>query len=141
LEKRLGRGAAFGDVDEDGDLDVVIANMHAAPTLLLNETEGKGHWLQVLLVGRASNRDGVGARLSVTASRKKQTQTAKSGGGYLSSHDPRLHFGLGDSASPAVVTVRWPSGGTEALGNLPGDRVYVVLEGEGVIDSRPPIPE
>jgi hypothetical protein len=137
VEKHLGRGAAFGDVDEDGDLDAVLANMHALPTLLFNETTGKGHWLQLLLVGRASNRDGVGARVSVTASGKKQMQTAKSGGGYLSSHDPKLHFGLSRSGS-GEVTVRWPSGRTEALGALQADRVYVVLEGEGVIDSRPP---
>ena len=136
-EKRLGRGAAFGDVDEDGDVDVVIANMHALPTLLFNETAEKGHWIQLLLVGRTSNRDGAGARVSVTTSSKKQTQTAKSGGGYLSSHDPRLHFGLAKSGY-AGVSVRWPSGATEPLGDLPADRVYVVLEGEGVIDSRPP---
>jgi AbrB family looped-hinge helix DNA binding protein len=138
VEKRLGRGAAFGDVDEDGDVDVVIANMHAAPTFLLNETPGKGHFLQLLLVARDSNRDGVGARVSVTTSGRKQVQTAKSGGGYLSSHDPRMHFGLRASRS-AEATVRWPSGWTEALGSLQADRVYLVLEGEGVIDSRPPI--
>lgn len=137
VEKRLGRGAAFGDVDGDGDPDVVIANMHALPALLFNETTGKGHWLQLLLVGRRSNRDGVGARVSVTASGKKQIQTAKSGGGYLSSHDPRLHFGLAKSGS-AGVSVWWSSGAAEALGDLPADRVYVVLEGEGVIDSRRP---
>ena len=140
LEKSLGRGAAFGDVDEDGDIDAVIANMHATPTLLFNETREKGHSLQLLLLGRASNRDGVGARVSITASGRKQIQTAKAGGGYLSSHDPRLHFGLGAAVS-AEVTVRWPSGRTEALGALQADRVYVVLEGEGVIDSRPPNPE
>ena len=141
VEKRLGRGAAFGDIDEDGDVDLVIANMHARPTLLLNESEDEGHWLQLLLVGRSSNRDGVGARVSVNTSGKKQVQTAKSGGGYLSSHDPRLHFGLGKTVSADKVTVRWPSGGTEELGALRGDRVYVVLEGERVIDSRPPNPE
>jgi hypothetical protein len=137
VDKRLGRGAAFGDVDDDGDLDVVIANMHATPTFLVNETAGKGRFLQLLLVGRDSNRDGVGARVSVTASGKRQVQTSKSGGGYLSSHDPRLHFGLATSSS-AEVTVRWPSGRAEALGVLQVDRVYLVLEGEGVIDSRPP---
>ncbi len=135
VEKRLGRGAAFGDLDEDGDVDVVIANMHAAPTFLLNETEGKGHSLQVLLIGRASNRDGVGTRVSVTTSGKRQMQTAKAGGGYLSSHDPKLHFGLGAAAS-GEVTVRWPSGRTEALGALQANRVYVILEAEGVIVSR-----
>ncbi len=95
LEKRLGRGAAFGDIDEDGDVDAVIANMHALPALLFNETSEQGHWLQLLLIGQASNRDGVGARVSVTAAGKRQRQTSKSGGGYLSSHDPKLHFGLG----------------------------------------------
>ena len=141
VEKRLGRGAAFGDVDEDGDVDVVIANMHALPSLLINETPGKGHWLQLLLMGRTSNREGVGARVSLIASGKSQVQTAKSGGGYLSSHDPRLHFGLGGSSSAEEITVRWSSGRAEALGALQGDGVYVVLEGEGVIDSRPPSPE
>jgi hypothetical protein len=135
LEKRLGRGAAFGDVDEDGDIDVVVANMHGPPAFLVNETTAKGHWLQLLLVGRTSNRDGVGARVSVTASGKKQIQTAKSGGGYLSSHDPRLHFGLAESAS-AAVSVWWPSGETEDLASLPADEVYVVLESRGVIGSR-----
>jgi hypothetical protein len=137
VEKRLGRGAAFGDVDDDGDVDVLIANMHAHPTLLFNETTERGHWIQLLLVGRNSNRDGVGARVRLTASGKKQTQTAKSGGGYLSSHDPRLHFGLGASGS-AEVGVWWPSGATEALGFLQAQRVYLVLEGEGVIASRRP---
>ncbi len=136
-DKRLGRGAAFGDIDGDGDVDVVIANMHATPTLLFNETEDKGHWLQLLLLGRTSNRDGVGARVSVVASGKTQIQTAKLGGGYLSSHDPRLHFGLGASVS-AEVTVRWPSGRTEELGVLQADRVYAVLEGRGVIDAWSP---
>ena len=140
VERRLGRGAAFGDVDEDGDIDVVIANMHALPTFLLNETSPRGHFLQLRLVGRASNREGIGARVSVTVPGGRQVQTAKSGGGYLSSHDPRLHFGLGKSQA-AGVSVRWPSGATEALGELPADRVYLVLEGRGVIDSRPPARE
>ncbi len=134
LEKRLGRGAAFGDVDEDGDVDVVIANMHALPTLLFNETTEKGHWIQLLLVGRTSNRDGAGARVSVSASGRNQRQTAKSGGGYLSSHDPRLHFGLGKSTSAEKITIRWPSGIELSLGALQGDRVYVVLEGVGLLD-------
>jgi hypothetical protein len=134
--KRLGRGAAFGDIDQDGDVDAVIANMHALQTLLLNETEEKGHWLQLLLIGRASNRDGVGARVRVTARGKSQLQTVKSGGGYLSSHDPKLHFGLGRSSS-VEVTVRWPSGKSERLGTLPVDRVHIVLEAGGVIASHP----
>jgi hypothetical protein len=131
IEKRLGRGGAFGDVDQDGDVDVVVANMHAPPSLLVNETAARGHWLQLLLIGRTANRDGVGARVSVTASGKKQTQTAKSGGGYLSSHDPKVHFGLGESSS-ARILVWWPSGATEDLGELGADRLYAVREGQGV---------
>jgi hypothetical protein len=137
VEKRLGRGAAFGDIDGDGDVDTVIANMHAVPTLLFNETKDQGHWLQLLLIGRGSNRDAAGARVSVTAAGRKQVSTSKSGGGYLSSHDPKLHFGLGASSS-AEVTVRWPSGDTQPLSGLDANGVYVVLEDVGVIDSRQP---
>jgi hypothetical protein len=137
IEKRLGRGAAFGDIDEDGDLDAVIANMHDRATFLINETSGMGRFLQLLLVGRPSNRDGVGARVSLRSSGRVQRQTAKSGGGYLSSHDPRLHFGLGQSAAAEDVTVLWPSGSEEKLGSLAGNRAYLIVEGEGVIGSRP----
>jgi hypothetical protein len=135
-EMRLGRGAAFGDVDEDGDLDVVIANMHDRPTFLANETSGIGRSLLTFLVGRVSNRDGVGARVSLRASGRVQRQTAKSGGGYLSNHDPRLHFGLGTSAAADEVTILWPSGREEKIRSLAAGRVYVVLEGEGVIDGK-----
>jgi enediyne biosynthesis protein E4 len=133
-EKHLGRGAAFGDVDDDGDIDAVVANMHERPSFLVNETAGEGHWLEILLVGRSSNRDGVGARVGVAVTGARgQRQTAKAGGGYLSSHDPRLHFGLGPSAIAEDVNILWPSGRKESLGDLEANRVYVVLEGLGIV--------
>ena len=137
VDKRLGRGAALGDVDEDGDLDVVVANMHSLPGLLRNDGGNRRSWVRFLLVGRESNRDGVGARVVLEAGGRSQTRTSKSGGGYLSSHDPRLHFGLGDARDVERVRVRWASGAEEVFESLAPGRGYVIKEGVGVIAERP----
>jgi enediyne biosynthesis protein E4 len=137
VEKRLGRGAALGDVDEDGDLDVVVANMHSLPALLRNDGGNRRNWVRFLLVGRESNRDGVGARVVVEAGGRSQTRTSKSGGGYLSSHDPRLYFGLGDARTVERLRVLWPSGGVEVFESLPAGRGYIVKEGTGILAESP----
>jgi hypothetical protein len=133
--KRLGRGLAIGDLDDDGDLDAVVANMHTLPSLLRNEGEFQGHSLRILLVGSNSNRDGVGARVTVSAGGRSQYRTAKGGGGYLSTHDPRIHFGLGDARRAERVLVRWPSGAEQALAPLDAGKLYIVKEGVGVLEE------
>jgi hypothetical protein len=136
-EKRLGRGAALGDVDEDGDIDMVVANMHALPSLLRNDGGNGNGWVRFLLVGGESNRDGVGARLTLEAGGRAQSRTAKSGGGYLSSHDPRVYFGLGNAGGAVRARVQWPSGRVELLESLAPERSYIIKEGMGVIAERP----
>jgi hypothetical protein len=137
VDKRLGRGAAVGDVDEDGDLDVVVANMHSLPALLRNDG-GKGrNWVRFLLVGRQSNRDGVGARVVLEAGRRSQTRTSKSGGGYLSSHDPRSHFGLAEAPVVERLRVLWPSGVVEVFESLAPGQQYAIKEGAGVVAVSP----
>ncbi len=137
VDKRLGRGAAVGDVDEDGDLDVVVANMHALPALLRNDGGNRRKWVRFLLIGRKSNRDGVGTRVTLEAGGRAQTRTSKAGGGYLSSHDPRLHFGLAEATSVERLRVIWPSGSVDTLESLSAGRGYVIKEGVGVVADRP----
>ncbi len=112
--------------------------MHARASLLRNDGGNERRWVRFSLVGRESNRDGVGARLVLEAgSGRSQTRTAKAGGGYLSSHDPRVSFGLGNEGGFEKLRVHWPSGRVEVLESLPTGRGYIIKEGVGVVAERP----
>jgi hypothetical protein len=124
---------AFGDLDNDGDLDVVINNQNDPPTLLRNEGGNRNPCIQVRLEGIESNRDGIGARISVSANKRKQVQEVCSGGSYLSQNDLCVHFGVGGAERVDEVTVRWPSGKIDTLKNLPADQRLFVQEGTGLI--------
>ncbi len=129
LTARVGRAAAFADFDNDGDMDVLVTNNGQAPQLLRNEGGNRNHWLELRLIGVRSNRDGIGARVKITAGGAVQVDEAKGGMSYQSAHDPRLHFGLGNAARADAVEVRWPSGVVDRLTNVSADRVLVLREG------------
>jgi hypothetical protein len=135
LIPRVSRAAAFADFDNDGDIDVLVTNNGQAPQLLRNDGGNRNHWLALRLAGVRSNRDGIGARVKLTAGGVTQVDEAKGGMSYQSAHDPRLHFGLGDIARADVIEVRWPSGIVDRLTNVPADRVVVVQEGIGEVTS------
>ncbi|HUK32350.1 MAG TPA: CRTAC1 family protein, partial [Vicinamibacterales bacterium] len=124
LLERSSRGAAFGDYDNDGRVDVIVINMNDVPTLLHNESAG-GHWATFRLVGTKSNRDGVGAKVVVTANGRRQLVEVRSGGSYASHNDLRAHVGLGAATRIDRVEIRWPSGLVETSGALTADRFYV----------------
>ena len=123
------RGAVFDDLDNDGDIDVVILNAREQPSVLMNETSSPNHWLQVSLEGQTSNRDGVGARVSIVAKGVSQIQEKYSGRGYQSDYGKRLHFGLGMAEEIESLTVQWPSGQRDKFLALPVDRHILVREG------------
>jgi hypothetical protein len=126
------RGCAFGDFDNDGDVDVVVVNLNEPPSLLRNDVSGGGHWLKVLLVGVKSNRGAIGARVLARYGGRTQAQEVSAQSSFYSVSDRRLHFGLGAAAS-AELTVRWPSGATEKIGDVGADQLVVVREGGGIV--------
>jgi hypothetical protein len=130
-EPRAGRGAAFGDFDDDGAVDVVINNMHAAPDLYRTLRRNSNHWLSVKLVGTTSNRSAIGARVRCRAGGVLQVQEVRGGGSYASQNDLRVHFGLGPAATVERLEVRWPNGLEETWSDLAADRVNVLREGTG----------
>ena len=137
---RSSRGAAFGDLDNDGDIDIVINNIDDAPTFLRNDM-GSAHWLLVKLVGSESNRDGIGAKVLVTAAGRTQLRERRAGESFCSSNDPRLHFGLGSARRVERLEVRWPSGRATRLEGLDADRLVTIVEGEAnprVVALAPP---
>ncbi len=129
----VGRGAAFGDLFNDGKIDVVINNMDGVPVLLRNVNPDHHHWVEMKLIGGPkSPRDAVGATVYLTAGGIRQREDVLSGGSYLSSNDMRVHFGLGNSEIVDQVEIHWPSGAVEKV-QLPAvDRIYTITEGEGV---------
>jgi hypothetical protein len=132
----VGRGTAFADFDNDGDLDVVIACLNAKPLLLRNDRANANHWLMLRTVGGRSNRDGIGARITVRSGELTQIAEVKRTVGIYSSSDPRAHFGLGAAAKAEVVRVEWPSGKVDELRDLTADAHYLVDEERGL--SREP---
>jgi hypothetical protein len=133
------RGAAFGDLDNDGRIDVVVENIDGLPMIFRNEDAGQNHWITLQLVGTRSNRLGIGAKVRVITgagvSAMSQIDEVRSGGSYLSQNDLRVHFGLGTASKVDRVEIRWPSGATQTLQDLASDRFYVLKEGEGIVTS------
>jgi hypothetical protein len=129
------RGAAVGDYDNDGHLDIAVAIVNGAPVLLNNRGEDRNHWISIKLVGTKSNRDAVGARLTVMAAGRSQTEEVRSGGSYLSQSDLRAHIGLGSLTSVDQVEIAWPAGGRERIGPVSADSFITIKENAGVVST------
>ncbi len=125
------RGCAFGDFDNDGDLDIVIMNQNEPPSLLKNDVSGDFHWLKLKLTGTESNRSAIGARATVRYGEKKQAKEVLGQSSYLSVNDRRLHFGLG-RVRVAEVEIRWPLGSVEKFSNVSADQIVYITEGRGI---------
>ncbi len=143
-EVHSSRGCAFGDYDNDGDMDVLIMNMNEPPSLLRNDYNGSrrgaNNWLALKLVGVKSNRSAIGARVRVKTGAHQQTQEISSQSSYYSHNDPRLHFGLGASSRADQIEIRWPNGQTEIIKDIAANQFVTIKEGAGIVkgaDSKP----
>ncbi len=134
-EPHCSRGCAFGDFDNDGDLDILIVNLNEPPSLLRNDLSGKQNWIKIKLQGTKSNRSAIGGRVIVHYGAKKQAQTVLSQSSFYSCNDPRLHFGLG-AASVVDIDVFWPNGLHENYKRIPANQLLTLREGAGVMPSK-----
>jgi hypothetical protein len=128
---KAGRGAAFGDIDNDGDIDVVINNVNDVPDLFRLDRSTPGHWLMVKLVGTVSNRNAIGARVRAVAGGRTLVEEVRGGGSYYAQNDFRVHFGLGAATRVERLEVRWPNGLEEVWTDVPADRHLTLKEGSG----------
>jgi hypothetical protein len=129
------RGAAFGDIANNGNVDIVVLNVGEPPSLLLNTNQIPNHRVLFRLVGTKSNRAAIGARVTIHAGGMTQFDEVRGGGSYLSQNDLRLHFGLGSAARIDLVEVRWPTGKTESFKDLAADKIYAIVEGQGIKEA------
>jgi len=131
------RGAAFGDIANNGNIDIVVLNVGEPPSLLLNTNKNSNHRVLFHLVGTKSNRAAIGARITIKTGGVTQFDEVRGGGSYLSQNDLRLHFGLGSAPRIDSVEVRWPTGKTESFKDVAGDKIYTIVEGRGIQESSP----
>ena len=134
--ENLGRGCAFGDFDNDGDVDVIVNNLDGPPTLLRNDGGNKNNWIMIKCVGTRSNRSAIGTRVKVTSGEHSQIDEVMSGSSYYSQNDLRLHFGLGRATEAENVDITWPSGLKESFKKLPANHLFFVQEAKGIAESR-----
>jgi Fe-S cluster assembly iron-binding protein IscA len=133
LPKKVGRGAAFGDYDNDGDIDIFLNNSNQTANLLRNDGGNRNHWLMIKTVGTKSNRDGIGTRIGVLSGGLSQVKEVRSGSSYLSQNDLRVLFGLGHQTTVDQIQVRWPSGIVETFSDVKVGQRLVIKEKEGVV--------
>jgi hypothetical protein len=133
LRPIAGRGLATGDFDNDGDIDIAVNVRGNYPELLRNDGGNSNHWLEVLLIGTKSNRDGIGASLKLTSEGSIEVRQSEGGSSYMSASDPRIHFGLGKRNSIESLVITWPSGHVDTLAKLPVDSIVAIKEGVGIV--------
>ena len=121
------RGCAFGDFDNDGDVDILVVNLNEPPSLLRNDIDGGGNWLKVKLIGTVSNRSSIGARVTCIYGSRRQAQEVMSQSSYYSCNDPRLHFGIGEEKS-ASLQIRWPRGITQVVDDVRANQIVTIRE-------------
>ncbi len=128
LDSHSSRGAAFGDLDNDGAVEIAVNNQNEAPSLLKQESNPSNHWTLLHLIGRRSNRSAIGARVKLTSNGQAHYREVRSGGSYLSQNDLRLHFGLASATKIDRIDISWPSGARQVLENQPCDQVIRIVE-------------
>jgi len=134
-ETHSSRGCAFGDFDNDGDMDILVMNMNEPPSLLRNDVSSGGHWLKVRLIGVKTNRSAIGTRVVARYGTRRQAQEVIAQSSFYSANDRRLHFGLG-AETVADLTIRWTNGEMEMIPNVAADQLVTIREGAGVIHKQ-----
>ncbi len=136
LEPHSSRGCAFGDFDNDGNVDILIMNMSEPPSLLKNQNRSGNRWLTVKAVGARSNRSAIGARVVVTAGERRQMREVTSSSSYISQSDLRQHFGLGQARKVELIEIRWPSGQVDRVSGVDVDQFVTIQEGRGIVKAE-----